>query len=79
MILAKLRLAVQVRIAKLIKSGIQQLMLFEFVGSVLDLWKALDGAAKFMAIDKQANHRVMHQNRFGEANGFTSQALDPCS
>jgi len=42
------------------------------VGSVLDLWKALDGAAKFMAIDKQANDGVMHQNGFGKANRLAS-------
>ncbi len=40
----------------------------EKIGSVLDLWKRSYGATKFMTIDKQANHRVMHQNGFGEAN-----------
>jgi L-serine/L-threonine ammonia-lyase len=43
-------------------------------GSVLEL--LLDEVAKFIAIHKEANHRVVHQHRLREANRLTSQALE---
>ena len=32
-----------------------------------------------MAVDKQANYCIVHQNGFGKANRLAGQALDPRS
>lgn len=48
------------------------------LGSVLDLCMGLSySPPKFIAVDEQANHRVMHQDRFRKANGFARQPFDP--
>ena len=54
MILTKLRLAVQVRIAKLIKSGIQQSMLFEFV---VEVATAVTGSKAVVGLKEIADYR----------------------
>jgi hypothetical protein len=33
--------------------------------------------AKFIAVDEQPDHDVVHLNRFGEADRLTRQPLDP--
>lgn len=47
-------------------------------GNVLDLWASghIYGSTKFVAVDEHADDCIMHQNRFGKANGFARQPLD---
>ena len=37
----------------------------------------LDYASKFVAIDEEANHQIVHGCRFGKANGAPDEPLDP--
>ena len=36
-----------------------------------------DGYPKFVAIDEEANHQIVHRGRFGKTNGATYQPFDP--
>ena len=38
----------------------------------------LDRSPKLIAIDKEPNHGVMHEDGFGETNCSSCQPLDPC-
>jgi len=47
-------------------------------GSVLDLhFLGLNPQAKFIAIDEQTDHNVMHLDRLGKADCLAHQAFDP--
>ena len=37
----------------------------------------LDGDPKFVAIDEEADHQIVHRRRFGKANRTTHEPLDP--
>jgi hypothetical protein len=37
----------------------------------------LEGHPKFIAIDEEANHEIVHRYRFGKANRATHKTLDP--
>ena len=40
-------------------------------------WSLSDGSSKFIPIDKEANHQIVHAFRLGEAQRATNQPLDP--
>src|SRR5215471_17776827 len=40
-------------------------------------WSLSDGSSKFIPIDKEANHQIVHAFRLGEAQRATHQPLDP--
>jgi len=39
--------------------------------------RSLDWSAELVAIHKETNYCVVHEDRLGETNGFARQALDP--
>ena len=41
--------------------------------------RALDRDAKLIAIDKEANHGVMHEHGLGETDCFAGESLEPCA
>ena len=40
-------------------------------------WHLSDGSSKFIPIDEQPNHQIVHLFRLGKAQGATNQPLDP--
>ena len=40
-------------------------------------WPLSDGSSKFILIDEQPNHQIVHAVRLGKAQRATNQPLDP--
>jgi hypothetical protein len=40
-------------------------------------WPLSDGSSKFIPIDEQPNHQIVHAFRLGKAQRATNQPLDP--
>jgi hypothetical protein len=40
-------------------------------------WPLSNGSSKFIPIDEQPNHQIVHAFRLGKANCATNQPLDP--